>query len=120
MWRAIVVMVVVALDIVGCGADPSTSTTSTSTTSTGGTSAGTTQTCTDTWASFGSGFFSANCTRCHSASSGQQPYLTTQAEVQANRSAVQSAISSGRMPPRATLDAATEAEIVSYLACGAP
>jgi hypothetical protein len=73
---------------------------------------GTTCTNTDTWAGFGNGFFVTWCSACHGTFS--------HASVAANTATYAAVIGSGTMPRGATLDAATRAEIVAYLNCGAP
>lgn len=67
----------------------------------------------DTWASFGSAFFSTHCAGCHSS-------LSDHASVQASASQLRSVISSGAMPRGGSLSAAQRSEAVLWLGCGAP
>ncbi len=66
----------------------------------------------DTWASFGSGFFSRSCASCHGSFS--------HSTVQGNASLYSSVIQSGSMPRGGGLSASTRTEAVTYLNCGAP
>jgi hypothetical protein len=71
--------------------------------------------CSDTWSSYGSGFFSSTCGgSCHGS------LYTTQANVQSARSQISTAISSGRMPKGGGLTSSSKARVLTYLSCGAP
>ncbi len=70
-------------------------------------------TCSDTWASYGASFFSANCAGCHFN-------YTTHSQVQASASALASVIAQGSMPRGIALSTASRNEVVTYLTCGAP
>jgi mono/diheme cytochrome c family protein len=70
-------------------------------------------TCADTWASYGASFFNANCSGCHSN-------YSTHSQVQANASALSSAIAGGSMPRGIALSTSSRTEVLTYLRCGAP
>jgi hypothetical protein len=71
---------------------------------------------TDTWASYGSGFFASNCTTgCHN----HREDMTRQSGVQAGASTISGKISGGSMPPGG-LSGTEKTRILKYLSCGAP
>jgi hypothetical protein len=67
---------------------------------------------TDTWASYGQGFFDSHCSSCHGS--------FDQATVQSSLSVYTDALSSGVMPRGGGLSDCDRARAVSYLQCGAP
>src|SRR5689334_8898558 len=72
-----------------------------------------------TYANFGSAFISDNCLSCHA--SKNSPTLTTQAQIQLNKSRILSAaVYSEAMPKDATMDIAERQLLGEWLACGAP
>ena len=77
-----------------------------------------------TYANFGAAFMSANCGGCHS--NGNRPNLATQADVQANASAIDSSAAAGpngentRMPKSGSVSTADRTLLGEWLACGAP
>lgn len=105
-----VLFVVFFLAGCGVGIDPL-GTDSTSTTS----SASTSCTSTDTWASYGQSFFTANCRSCHEHTS----QFSTQASVANSLARIKAEISSGAMPPSG-LGSADKQRILGYLACDVP
>lgn len=97
--------------LAACGpvpGDVATSAGTTSGSSSGGASCGT-----DTWASYGQGFFASNCASCHG-------FASSQGSVQANAGTIASKIQSGQMPPGGGLSSADVSRVVAYLDCGAP
>lgn len=72
-----------------------------------------------TYENFGSAFLTDNCLSCHT--SKERPVLTTQATVQANRSAmISAAVTSARMPAEGDLTVEERQTLGEWLACGAP
>ena len=72
-----------------------------------------------TYESFGSAFLADNCLSCHITK--ERPPLTTQAAVQANKSAIISAaVTSTRMPADGALAIEERQLLGEWLACGAP
>ncbi len=69
--------------------------------------------CADTWASYGSDFFTTWCVNCHAS-------LGRQSVVQNNAQLIRSYIASGSMPQGGGLTAAEVARVEAYLDCGAP
>jgi hypothetical protein len=104
-------LAVVALLPLACG--PIDSTSGTGGTSGSGGGAGSTTCGTDTWANYGSAFFSSTCAGCHTQ-------LSSQAFIQSDISQLSSAIAGGAMPYGGGLSSADRDRVVSYLNCGAP
>jgi len=72
-----------------------------------------------TYESFGAAVLSDNCLSCHATK--QSPALTTQAAVQANRTAIISAaVTSSRMPQNGSLAIEERQLLGEWLTCGAP
>lgn len=73
---------------------------------------------------FGQAFFADNCLSCHA--SREQPTLTTQAAIQANRDEIDLEAAAGpngvntEMPQGGSVSTADRAKLGEWLACGAP
>ena len=65
----------------------------------------------DTWATFGAGFFGAQCGACHHF---------THPDVQEQREVIAGAISTSWMPQDRALAPGARTRVLAYLACGAP
>lgn len=77
----------------------------------------------DTWNSYAEGFFATSCAPCHGA--GKTPGTSfydpnSYTSVAGADSSIAAAISSGKMPLNATLDAADKARILAWLGCNPP
>lgn len=70
----------------------------------------------DTWANYGSAFFTSSCRNCHQHTT----QFVTQQSVQSSLSQISSEINSGKMPQGAGLSATEKARVLGWLACGAP
>jgi cytochrome c553 len=68
--------------------------------------------CSDTWSGYAQSFFSTRCASCH----GQ---FGSQASVLSYASAINSEISSGRMPEGSSLSSSEKTRILDWLVCGA-
>ena len=68
--------------------------------------------CSDTWSGYAQSFFSTRCASCHSQ-------FGTQASVQSYASAINSEISTGRMPQGSSLSSSEKTRILDWLVCGA-
>jgi hypothetical protein len=68
---------------------------------------------TDTWSTYGSTFFSGNCSRCHGSA------FSSHATVQSEAGLLSSYIGGGAMPPGG-LSSTPRNRAVTYLNCGAP
>lgn len=77
-----------------------------------------------TYANFGQAFIKTSCGGCHFGK--DQPTLSTQANVQANASAIDAAAAAGpngentKMPKDGSLTTAERTRLGEWLACGAP
>lgn len=82
------------------------------------------QTQTLTYANFGQAFVTKWCGRCHTGD--QSPNLSTQANIQANRTEIDKVAASGpdatntKMPEGSSPTTAERAQLGEWLACGAP
>jgi hypothetical protein len=97
---------------------------SSSNASVGGTGSSCPPASTLTYANFGQAFITTNCGGCHF--NKDRPTLSTQAEVQANVSAIDSSAAAGpngentRMPQSGSISTADRTKLGEWLACGAP
>lgn len=73
-------------------------------------------TLTDTWSTYGQGFFSTHCTTWHEHSTD----FATQGSVINQLERIESEISSGRMPEDTVLSSTEKARVLAWLSCGAP
>lgn len=73
-------------------------------------------TLTDTWSTYGQGFFSAHCTTCHEHTSD----FATQSSVVNQLDRIEAELSSGDMPEDTTLSATEKSRVLAWLSCGAP
>jgi uncharacterized membrane protein len=72
-----------------------------------------------TYANFGASFLADHCLSCHT--SQQRPTLTSQAQVQANASAIVNAAVMSTVMPQGTAVSTAERKLLGeWLACGAP
>ena len=72
-----------------------------------------------TYANFGEALISTSCLSCHAGK--ERPTLATQAQVQANRvKIIAEAVTTTRMPERATLSLTDRQKLGEWLRCGAP
>lgn len=72
-----------------------------------------------TYENFGSAFVTDNCLSCHA--SREQPTLSTQLQIQANRARIlDAAVYSDAMPQNSDMAIAEREMLGEWLACGAP
>jgi uncharacterized membrane protein len=72
-----------------------------------------------TYENFGSAFVTDNCLSCHA--SREQPTLSTQLQIQANRARIlDAAVYSYAMPQNSDMAIAEREMLGEWLACGAP
>ncbi len=96
------------------GGSSSSSSSSAGGSSSSGSSSSTAAQCTpDTWSNFAQGFFTTNCTSCHSQ-------FATYSSVVSDASSISSKISSGSMPLLGSLSASDKSRILLWLSCGEP